>query len=90
MGSGDGRLCVTDGGRSQCGEERCASAVQLEQERATAKFAVGGAKCAEFGLLKRDEVVKQLPKRALRLVDLKLVKEETPVKSRAKAAGAKS
>jgi len=34
--------------------------------------------------------VKQMPKLALRLVDLKLVEVEKPAKSRAKAAGAKS
>jgi len=49
-----------------------------------------GRNALSSGLLKMDEVVKQLPKLALRLVDLKLVKEEKPVKSCAKAAGAKS
>jgi len=49
-----------------------------------------GRNALSSGLLKRDEVIKQLPKLAMRLVDLKLVKEEKPVKSRAKGAGAKS
>ncbi|MFL6213792.1 MAG: hypothetical protein ACJ74J_08800, partial [Blastocatellia bacterium] len=49
-----------------------------------------GRNALSSGLLKSDEIIKQLPKLALRLSDLKLVKEEKPVKSRAKAAGAKS
>jgi len=34
--------------------------------------------------------MKQMPKLALRLVDMKLIVNEKPAKSRAKAAGAKS
>lgn len=49
-----------------------------------------GRNALSSGLLKRDDVVKQLPKMALRLGDLKLVKDEKPAKSRAKAVGAKS
>jgi hypothetical protein len=49
-----------------------------------------GRNALSSGLLKRDGVVKQLPKMALRLGDLKLVKDEKPAKSRAKAVGAKS
>jgi hypothetical protein len=49
-----------------------------------------GRNAISSGLLKRDEVVKQLPKLALRLAELKLVKGEKPAKSRAKAVGAKS
>jgi len=49
-----------------------------------------GRNALSSGLLKSDEIIKQLPKLALRLVNLKLVKEEKPVKSRAKAASAKS
>lgn len=49
-----------------------------------------GRNALSSGLLKSNEVVKQLPKLALRLSDLKLVKEEKPVKSRAKAIGAQS
>ena len=49
-----------------------------------------GRNALSSGLLKSNEVVKQLPKLALRLGDLKLVKEERPAKSRAKAVGAHS
>lgn len=49
-----------------------------------------GRNAVSSGLLKSDEIIKQLPKLALRLGDLKLVKEEKPSKSRAKAAGAHS
>jgi len=49
-----------------------------------------GRNAISSGLLKTDELVKQLPKLALRLGDVKLVEVEKPVKSRAKAAGAKS
>jgi hypothetical protein len=49
-----------------------------------------GRNAVSSGLLKSEEIVKQLPKLALRLVDLKLVKEEKPSKSRVKAAGAHS
>jgi hypothetical protein len=49
-----------------------------------------GRNALSSGLLKSDEVVKQLPQLALRLGDLKLVKTENPAKSRAKAAGAHS
>jgi hypothetical protein len=48
-----------------------------------------GRNALSSGLLKSDEVVKQLPRLALRLGDLKLVKYEKPAKSRAKAVGAK-
>ena len=49
-----------------------------------------GINAVRPALLKRKEVVKQLPKMALRLVELKLVKDEKPAKSCAKAVGAKS
>jgi hypothetical protein len=47
-----------------------------------------GRNAISSGLLKREELVKQLPKLALRLGGLKMVEVEKPVKSRAKAAGA--
>jgi Transposase DDE domain len=49
-----------------------------------------GRNALSSGLLESEDVIRQLPKLALRLVDLKLVKEEKPAKSRAKAAGAHS
>jgi Transposase DDE domain len=49
-----------------------------------------GRNAVSSGLLKSEEIVKQLPKLALRLSDLKLVVVEKPAKSRAKAAGAHS
>jgi hypothetical protein len=49
-----------------------------------------GRNAISSGLLKTEELMKQLPKLALRLVDVKLVEVEKPAKSRAKAAGAKS
>lgn len=49
-----------------------------------------GRNALSSGLLKSDELVKQLPKLALRLGDVKMVEVEKPAKSRAKAAGAKS
>jgi hypothetical protein len=49
-----------------------------------------GRNALSSGLLKSDKVVKQLPKLALRLADLKLLKEEKPSKSRAKTVGAHS
>jgi hypothetical protein len=49
-----------------------------------------GRNAVSSGLLKSEEIVKQLPKLALRLCDVKLVEVEKPAKSRAKAAGAKS
>lgn len=49
-----------------------------------------GRNAVSSGLLKREEIVKQLSKLALRLEELKLVKEGKPAKGRAKAAGAKS
>ena len=49
-----------------------------------------GRNALSSGLLKSEEIIKQLPKLALRLVDLKMVKEERPAKDRAKAAGAHS
>ena len=49
-----------------------------------------GRNALSSGLLKIDEVIKQLPELGLRLGDLKLMKEEKPAKSRAKAAGAHS
>ena len=48
-----------------------------------------GRNAVSSGLVKSEEIVKQLPKLALRLSDLKLVVEK-PAKSRAKAAGAHS
>jgi len=49
-----------------------------------------GRNAISSGLLKREEVMKQLPKLAMRLCDVKLVEVEKPAKSRAKAACAKS
>ena len=49
-----------------------------------------GRNAISSGLIKGEEIIKQLPKLALRLSDVKLVEVEKPVKSRAKAAGAKS
>jgi hypothetical protein len=49
-----------------------------------------GRNALSSGLLKSEEVIKQLPKLALRLGDLKLVKAEKPSKGRAKAATAHS
>jgi hypothetical protein len=49
-----------------------------------------GRNAVSSGLLKSEEVVKQLPKLALRLSNVKLVEVEKPAKSRTKAAGAKS
>ena len=49
-----------------------------------------GRNAISSGLLKREEIIKQLPKLALRLSDVKMVEVEKPAKSRAKAAGAKS
>jgi hypothetical protein len=49
-----------------------------------------GRNALSSGLLKREEIIKQLPKLALRLCDVKLVEVEKAAKSRAKAAGAKS
>ena len=49
-----------------------------------------GRNAISSGLLKSDELIKQLPKLAIRLVDLRLVEVEKPAKSRARAAGAKS
>jgi hypothetical protein len=49
-----------------------------------------GRNAISSGLLKREEIVKQLPKLALRLGDLKLVQMEKPIKSRPKAPGTKS
>ena len=49
-----------------------------------------GRNAISSGLLKSDEIVKQLPKLALRLCDVKLVEVEKAAKSRAKAAGAES
>jgi hypothetical protein len=48
-----------------------------------------GRNAVSSGLLKSEEVIKQLPKLALRLSDVKMVEVEKPAKSRAKAAGAK-
>ena len=47
-----------------------------------------GRNALSSGLLKSDEITKQLPKLALRLCDVKLVEVEKPARSRAKAAGA--
>jgi hypothetical protein len=47
-----------------------------------------GRNAISSGLLKSEELIKQLPKLALRLSDVKLVEVERPAKSRAKAAGA--
>lgn len=49
-----------------------------------------GRNAISSGLLKSEELIKQMPKLALRLIDLKMVEVEKPAKSRAKAAGAKS
>jgi Transposase DDE domain len=49
-----------------------------------------GRNAISSGLLKREEIIKQLPKLALRLSDVKIVEVEKPAKSRAKAARAKS
>jgi hypothetical protein len=49
-----------------------------------------GRNAISSGLLKSEEIIKQLPKLALRLCDVKLVEVEKPAKSRAKAAGANS
>ena len=49
-----------------------------------------GRNAISSGMLKREEIIKQMPKLALRLGDVKLVEVEKPAKSRAKAAGAKS
>jgi hypothetical protein len=49
-----------------------------------------GRNAVSSGLVKSEEIVKQLPKLALRLSDLKLVVVEKPAKSRAKAAGTHS
>ena len=49
-----------------------------------------GRNVVSSGLLKSGELVKQMPKLALRLSDVKLVEVENPPKSRAKAAGANS
>ena len=49
-----------------------------------------GRNAISSGLLKTEEMMKQMPKLALRLEDMKLVEVEKPAKSRAKAAGAKS
>jgi hypothetical protein len=49
-----------------------------------------GRNAISSGLVKREEIIKQLPKLALRLSDVKMVEVEKPAKSRAKAAGAKS
>lgn len=46
-----------------------------------------GRNAISSGLLKREEIVKQLPKLALRLCDVKLVESEKAVKSRSKAPG---
>jgi hypothetical protein len=45
-----------------------------------------GRNAISSGLLKREEIIKQLPKLALRLCDVKMVEVEKPAKSRAKAA----
>ena len=49
-----------------------------------------GRNAISSGLMKAGEVVKQMPKLALRLSDMKLIEIEKPAKSRAKVAGAKS
>jgi hypothetical protein len=49
-----------------------------------------GRNAVSSGLLKSEEIIRQLPKLALRLCEVKLVDVEKPAKSRAKAAGAKS
>ncbi len=49
-----------------------------------------GRNALSSGLLKAEEIVKQMPKLALRLGDVKLIEIEKPAKSRARAAGAKS
>jgi hypothetical protein len=49
-----------------------------------------GRNVVSSGLVKAEELVKQLPKLALCLSDVKLVEVEKPAKSRAKAAGAYS
>lgn len=49
-----------------------------------------GRNAVSSGLLKSEEIVKQLPKLGLRLGDLKLVKDEKSAKSRAKAVRDKS
>ena len=48
-----------------------------------------GRNAVSSGLLKTEELIKQLPKLALRLCDVKLIEVEKAAKSRAKAAGAK-
>jgi hypothetical protein len=49
-----------------------------------------GLNALSSGLLKGKEIVKQLSRLALRLVDLKLMKEEKLAKDCAKAVGARS
>jgi hypothetical protein len=49
-----------------------------------------GRNAISGGLLKSEEIIKQLPKLALRSSDMKLLEVEKPAKSRAKAAAAKS
>lgn len=49
-----------------------------------------GRNAISRGLLKTEELIKQMPKLALRLVDLKMVEVEKQAKSRSKAVGAKS
>ena len=49
-----------------------------------------GRNALSSGLLKSEEIIKQLPSLALRLCDVKLVEVEKPAKSRVKVAGAKS
>lgn len=49
-----------------------------------------GRNAISSGLMKSEELVKQMPKLALRLCDVKLIEEEKPVKGRVKAATVKS
>lgn len=49
-----------------------------------------GRNAISSGLMKTEELIKQMPKLALRLSDVKLIEVEKPLKARAKAAGLNS